>query len=89
MVDSLLDGKKGKTGATRNAARLRRTILLGTVVVALAIYWLADSYGVDRAELLGYLRTSGLFIALFALIGMLTGGLLWATRWLTRRLRRK
>jgi hypothetical protein len=81
MVDSLLDPKTTKRG--RAAGRLTRTILLGTVAVAFALYWLADSYGVDPADLIKNLKTSLLFVAVFVGMGIVGGVLLW----LLRRLR--
>lgn len=85
MVDSLLDDKKGKTGATRLSARLTRSIVLGSLAVALAIYWLADSYDVDMSQLLDYLKTSLVFVLFFALIGIVAGMLLWLVRVSRRR----
>ena len=85
MVDSLLEDKKGKTNATRLSGRLTRTVLLGSVAVAFAIYWLAQSYGVDTAELLGYLKTSLAFVLFFALFGILAGMLIWLVRISRRR----
>ena len=85
MVDNLLEDKKGKTGATRLSGRLTRTVLLGSIAVAFAIYWLADSYGVDTAELLEYLKTSLAFVLFFALFGVLAGMLIWLIRTSRRR----
>lgn len=85
MVDSLLDDKKGKTGATRMNARLTRSIVLGCVAVGFGIYWLADSYEVDMAELFDYLKTSMAFVAFFAFFGILAGLVLWLIRMARRR----
>jgi apolipoprotein N-acyltransferase len=85
MVDSLLEDKKGKTGATRLSGRLTRTVLLGSVAVGFGIYWLARSYGVDTAELFGYLKTSLAFVLFFALFGVLAGMLIWFVRMSRRR----
>ena len=85
MVDSLLDDKKGKTGATRMSARLTRSIILGCVAVSVAIYWLAQSYDVDMSELFEYLKTSLAFVLFFALIGILAGMALWLIRVSRRR----
>lgn len=85
MVDSLLDDKKGKTGATRVNARLTRSIVLGCVAVGFAIYWLADSYDVDMSELFEYLKTSLAFVLFFALIGIVAGMVLWLIRVARRR----
>ena len=85
MVDNLLQDKKGKTGATRLSSRVTRTVLLGSVAVAFALYYLADSYGVDTAELLDYLKTSLAFVLFFAVFGMLAGLLIWLVKALKRR----
>ena len=85
MVDSLLEEKKGRTGATRLSGRLARTVVLGSVAVAVALYWLADSYGVDMGELLGYLKTSLAFVLFFAVFGALAGMLIWLIRMSRRR----
>lgn len=85
MVDNLLEDKKGKTGATRLSGRLTRTVLLGSVAVAAGVYWLAQSYGVDTAELLDYLKTSLAFVLFFALFGVLAGMLIWLIRISRRR----
>ena len=85
MVDNLLEDKKGKTGASRLSGRLTRTVLLGSIAVAFAIYWLADSYGVDAAEIFEYLKTSLFFVPFFALFGALAGMLVWLIRMSRRR----
>ena len=46
--------------------RLTRTLSLGTLAAAAAIYWLAVEYGVDMRELLGFLRASAVFVAVLA-----------------------
>ncbi|MDH3643301.1 MAG: hypothetical protein OES38_14460 [Gammaproteobacteria bacterium] len=63
--------------------RLGRTILLGTVAVAFALFWLARELELDRDELLGYLATSVLFVAVLIACAVLGAGLLW----LIKRLR--
>jgi hypothetical protein len=81
MVDSLL-GKNGDGGKPRaKSGRLARTIVLGSVAVAFAIYWLARSYGVDMEELITYLKASLAFVAFFALVGILAGAVIWLVRW--------
>ena len=85
MVDNLLEDKKGKTGATRLSGRLTRTILLGSIAVAVGLYYLAESYGVDTAELLEYLKTSLAFVLFFAVFGMLAGLLIWLIKASRRR----
>ena len=85
MVDSLLDDKAARRRSQRRNSRLLRTILLGTVTVGVAIYWLARSYGADPAELLRYLGASALFVGVFAVIGILASLLLRALRRLRER----
>ena len=82
MVDSLL--KPPPKHAARGR-RLTRTILLGTLAVVVGVYWLAESFGVDRSELLGYLRVSLLFVGMFTVAGIAAGGLLWLVRRMFRR----
>lgn len=84
MVDSLL-GRKSGTVRSRIGARLVRSVVLGSVAVAFAIYWLAESYGVDWRELLGYLKASLAFVLFFALAGVLAGLLIWLIGRLRRR----
>lgn len=86
MVDSLL---KPPTRGRARGRRLTRTILLATLAVVVGLYWLADSFGVDRAELLDYLQVSALFVGAFMLAGVLAGGLLWLVRLAWRRYRHR
>ena len=72
----------------RNHARLTRTILLGTVAVALAIAWLADAYDVETKDLLQALTASLSFVGVFAALAVLGGLLLGLARRLWRRSRR-
>lgn len=65
---------------TRSHARLTRTILLGTVAVALAIAWLADAYGVETKVLLQALTASLGFVGVFAALALIGGLLLGGTR---------
>ena len=50
--------------------RLARTLSLGTLAVAAAIYWLAVEYGVDMRELTGYLGASFVFVMLLAVLAI-------------------
>ena len=50
--------------------RLARTLSLGTLAVAAAIYWLAVEYDVDMRELTGYLGASFVFVILFAVLAV-------------------
>jgi len=77
MVDSLLNprSKSSKHSSTagdvpaplrrRQPNRLIRSILLGAVTVAFAIYWVGRSFDVDWAEIQLYLLTSVLFVGVF------------------------
>ncbi len=72
---------------TRNHGRLTRTILLGTVAVALAIAWLADAYDVETKDLLQALTASLGFVGVFAALALTGGLLVGLARWLWRRRR--
>ena len=49
---------------------LARTILLGCIAAALGIWWLGRAYEVDNDELLGYLFSSVMFVAVTAILGI-------------------
>ena len=63
--------------------RLVRTILLGTVAVGVSLIWVARELELDRAELLGYLANSALFVAVLIACALLGA----VVAWLIRRLR--
>ena len=63
------------TGGKRD--RLPRTIVLGALTVLVAIIWLSKELGMDRDELLGYLGTSLLFVAMSIALAVVAGGLVW------------
>ena len=71
----------------RSHARLTRTILLGTVAVALAIAWLADAYDVEAQDLVGALTASLAFVGVFAALALIGGLLLGGARRLWGRRR--
>ena len=73
----------------RNHARLTRTILLGSVAVALAIAWLADAYDVETRDLLSALRASLGFVGIFAALAVLGGLLLGLGRSFVAKRRRR
>jgi uncharacterized membrane protein len=50
--------------------RLTRTIVLGAIVVFLAIYWLADQMGLDRALLQGYALTSLMLVGALVVLAL-------------------
>lgn len=51
-------------------SRLARTVVLGVVVAALGIWWLARAYEVESATLLGFLMTSVVFVAGFIVLAL-------------------
>lgn len=69
----------GRGGVVKRGVgqRLPRTILLGAAAVVLAIAWVARELQIDSDELLGFAGTSVVVIALFAVIGMFLGGVLF------------
>ena len=73
---------------TRSHSRLTRTILLGTVAVALAIVWLADAYDVETKDLLQALTASLGFVGIFAVLALIGGLLLGLGRLILTRRRR-
>jgi hypothetical protein len=85
MVDSLLGNRKAGTARSRFAARLVRSVVLGSVAVAFAIYWLAESYGADTRQLVEYLKASAAFVLFFVLTGVLAGLVIWAIGWFRNR----
>jgi hypothetical protein len=62
-----------------------RTILLGAVALAAALYWLADSLGIQWEELQGYLLTSLLGVGLLAVAAGVVASVVAGLRWLRRR----
>jgi NhaP-type Na+/H+ or K+/H+ antiporter len=60
--------------------RLARTIVLGAVAVAFAIYWLAAELGLDRDELLGYAAASVLLVGVLVVLGLVLGALVSLAR---------
>ena len=81
-----LAGNKRRRGFDHR--RLVRTLSLGALAVAAAIYWLAVEYEVDMRELRGYLGASFLFVALFAALAVGGAVVLRAARSLRARSRR-
>ena len=66
--------------------RLARTILLGTIAAGAGIWWLARAYDVESTQLLGFLLSSAMLVAL-TIVAAIGGGatLVWLRR---RRYRR-
>ena len=73
----------------RSHARLTRTIVLGTVAVALAIAWLGDAYDVETADLLSALKASMAFVGIFTALAVVGGLLLGGVRWILGRRQRR
>ena len=60
-----------RPAARRNSQRrLVRTIVLGSLAVAVAIAWLAVEFGMDTGELVGYALTSLLLVALVVVLAL-------------------
>ena len=68
--------KRKLASAGNRSRRLTRTILLGSVVVFLAIAWLAEELDLDTAELRSYLMTSVLLVLGVVLLAVLAAGLI-------------
>ena len=62
--------------------RLARTILLGTIAAGAGIWWLARAYDVESTQLLGFLLSSAMLVAL-TIVAAIGGGA--ALFWLRRR----
>ncbi len=68
-----------------NQRRLVRSIVLGTIAVAAAIWWLSDELGMDQGELLEFAVT-GLWLVLGTVILALAGAaVVQGLKWLFRR----
>ena len=63
-------------------ARLARTILLGTIAAGAGIWWLARAYDVESTQLIGFLLSSAMLVAL-TIVAAIGGGA--ALFWLRRR----
>ena len=64
------------TVARRNASRILRTALLGTLALGAGVWYFADQFGVDKQELVGYLAISALLMLILAAAGALAARLL-------------
>ncbi len=62
--------------------KLLRMVLMATLALGFALYWLTDSFAIDRRELLDYAGASLGFVLGLALIAVLAGSLL---AWVRRR----
>ena len=63
-------------------ARLARTVLLGTIAAGAGIWWLARAYDVESTQLLGFLMSSAMLVAL-TIVAAIGGGAVLS--WLRRR----
>ena len=63
-------------------ARLARTILLGTIAAGAGIWWLARAYDVESTQLIGFLLSSTMLVALTIVAAVFGGAALF---WLRRR----
>lgn len=68
----------------RRPRRVARTVLLGTAALGLGLVWLARELELDTGELLDYLRTSLLFVGVFAVFGVVGAIVVRAIRRLIR-----
>ena len=73
------------TARRQSWLRLTRTLFLGSVATALALYWLGEQWGIDWEVILEFLVTSLLFVLLLVGAGLLGTVLLTGLRKLTRR----
>lgn len=77
-------------GIERNEARriasfrLVRTVLLGTVAMVAAFYWIGQQYGVDPEVMRGYILTTLLFVGVLVGLGLLGAVLLLAVKRFTQ-----
>lgn len=77
-------------GIERNEARrivsrrLLRTVLLGTVAMVAAFYWIGQQYGVDPEMMREYILTTLLFVGVLVGLGLLGAVLLLLLKRLTR-----
>lgn len=62
--------------------KLLRMVLMATLALGFALYWLTDSFAIDRGELLGYARASLGFVLALALFAVVAGSLM---AWIRRR----
>jgi hypothetical protein len=62
--------------AQGTASRLLRTVVLGTLALGAGVWYLADMFSVDRAELLGYLGASAMLMLGLMLLAAVTVGVL-------------
>jgi protein-S-isoprenylcysteine O-methyltransferase Ste14 len=76
--------ERRRRGRTRGRNRLGRTVVLGTVAVVLALWWVARELDLDREQLLGYLGTSAVFVAGLIILSLAGAAALWLVKRLGR-----
>jgi hypothetical protein len=76
---------QGKSMRVKRKDRLPRTLLLGALFLAAALYWLIDVFGLDRAELLSFVGLSVLLVAAMVALALLGVLVLRLIRRLFRR----
>ncbi len=62
--------------------KLLRMVIMATLALGFGLYWLTDSFGIERGELLGYAGASLGFVAALALFAVVAGS---ALAWVRRR----
>jgi hypothetical protein len=74
------------TGQKGSAARLARTIVLGTMALSGAIVWIGDQYGIDPEETIQFLSYSAIFVVALVFAGFFGALMLSFFKLLVRRL---
>jgi high-affinity Fe2+/Pb2+ permease len=85
-------GRNADTGALHRTRRdsqrrLTRTIVLGTLVVAAALAWLAREFGMDTGELVDYAVASVILVLVLVGLAVLGAAALWGVKRLLQRRR--
>ena len=75
------------SGQKGSAARLARTIVLGTMAVSGAIVWIGDQYGIEPEETLQFLAYSAIFVVALVFAGLAGALILSLIRLAIKRLR--
>lgn len=77
---------RARLSASRGVSgRLIRTLVLGSLAVFGAIYWLGEEYGVDREETLSLLVSSLVFVLVLVGAGLAGAAFIGLVRWLRRK----
>jgi len=75
------------TGQKGSAARLARTIVLGTMALSGAIVWIGDQYGIEPEETIQFLAYSAIFVVALVFAGLFGALMLSLFKLLVRLLR--